>query len=135
MKMMRKQIAFLRQNLLAMALLLCVLPFWLKAATYEITVSDHWRDELVGNRTEGYSVSTTGGCTVLATLPMDAPQIFAFPFSTNSHVELMLGRLTRFFICGMTQTTNLVIPALPFTRMTRRRAPCSKPSTWIGGAG
>jgi Divergent InlB B-repeat domain len=97
MKIMQKHMTFLGQNFLAMALLLCVFPFWLNAATYEITVSDHWRDVLVGNRTEGYSVNTTGGCTVLATLPMNAPQIFAFPLSTNSHVELMLGSFDTIF--------------------------------------
>jgi hypothetical protein len=68
-----------------------------KAATYEITCSDHWRDVLVGNRTEGYSVNTTGGCTVLATVPIETADITADPFSTNSHVELMLGGFDMYF--------------------------------------
>jgi hypothetical protein len=78
-------------------LLLFSLPFYLNAAPYEITCSDHWRDALAGNRTIGYSVRTTGGCTIQAWLPLETVDIAAEPFSTNSHVELMVGSFDTYF--------------------------------------
>src|SRR5580658_2638051 len=101
MKMVQHLAGAVRHSVAGLAVLLCALPagalpFGAQPAIFDFTITDHWRDRLVGNATDGYSVSTSGECTVTAKLPMNGPEILAYPFSTNAHVELTLGGFDTF---------------------------------------
>jgi hypothetical protein len=90
-------IAILRRTIFTLILFFVLTLVGFAAAPYQIIVYDSWRDVLVGNKANGYSVNTTGRCTVFAALPIDAAGIRFSPVGTNSHVELTVGPFDTIF--------------------------------------